>query len=191
MDGGHLVTTTVDVGLLIIRLAVGLTMAAHGYAKIFRGGRLPGTARWFDSIGMRPGKLHAPLAALTELGGGIALAAGLLTPLAAAAIVAVMLVAAWTVHRGCGFFIVGNGWEYNFILAIAAVGVAVAGPGTLSLDAAIGLGAFGRGWPSLLIAGVAGLGGGIGQLALFFRPPNRADGSAAAPAVTATSGHTA
>ena len=139
-------TTTVDVGLLIIRLAVGLTMAAHGYAKIFRGGRLSGTAGWFDSIGMRPGRLHAPLAALTEIGGGAALAAGLLTPLAAAAIVAVMLVAAWTVHRENGFFIVGNGWEYNFILAIAAVGVAVAGAGTLSLDAAIGLGALGRGW---------------------------------------------
>lgn len=182
-------TTTVDVGLLIIRLAVGLTMAAHGYAKIFRGGRLSGTARWFDSIGMRPGRLHAPLAALTEIGGGVALASGLLTPLAAAAIVAVMLVAAWTVHRENGFFIVGNGWEYNFILAIAAVGVAVAGAGTLSLDAAIGLGALGRGWAGLLIAGVAGVGGGAGQLAVFFRPPARAGRSAAEPAVTAASGH--
>ena len=184
-------TTTVDVGLLIMRLAVGLTMAAHGYAKIFRGGRLPGTARWFDSIGMRPGRLHAPLAALTEIGGGIALAAGLLTPLAAAAIVAVMLVAAWTVHRENGFFIVGNGWEYNFILAIAAVGLAVAGAGALSLDAAIGLGALGRGWPGLLIVLAAGLGGGITQLALFFRPPARAERSASKSAVTATSGNTA
>lgn len=184
-------TTTVDVGLLIVRLAIGLTMAAHGYAKIFRGGRLPGTARWFDSIGMRPGRLHAPLAALTEIGGGIALAAGLLTPLAAAAIVAVMLVAAWTVHRGCGFFIVGNGWEYNFILAISAVGLAVAGAGALSLDAAIGLGALGRGWPGLLIVLAAGLGGGIAQLTLFFRPPARAERSASESAVTATSGNTA
>jgi putative oxidoreductase len=189
-DGGDLVTTSVDAGLLIIRLAVGLTMAAHGYAKIFRGGRLTGTARWFDSIGMRPGRLHAPLAALTEIGGGVALAAGLLTPLAAAAIVAVMLVAAWTVHRGCGFFIVGNGWEYNFILAIAAVGVAVAGAGSLSLDAVIGLGALGRGWAGLLIAGVAGVGGGAGQLTLFFRPPARAGRSPAEPAVTTVSGST-
>lgn len=183
-------TTTVDVGLLIIRLAVGLTMAAHGHAKIFGGGKLPGTARWFDSIGMRPGRLHAPLAALTEIGGGIALAAGLLTPLAAAAIVAVMLVAAWTVHRENGFFIVGNGWEYNLILAVAAVGVAVAGAGALSLDAAIGLGALGRGWPGLLIAGGTGLGAGGGQLALFFRPPARAGRPATEPAVTAASGNT-
>ena len=180
-------TTTVDVGLLIVRLAVGLTMAAHGYAKIFRGGRLAGTARWFDSIGMRPGRLHAPLAALTELGGGIALAAGLLTPLAAAAIVAVMLVAAWTVHRGNGFFIVGDGWEYNVILAIVAAGVAVAGAGTLSLDALIGLGALGRGWPGLLIVAVAGLGGGLGQLALFFRPLAARGRAASEPGVSATS----
>lgn len=164
-------TTTVAAGLLVVRLAIGLTMAAHGYAKIFRGGRLAGTARWFESIGMRPGRLHAPIAALTELGGGVLFACGLLTPLAAAAIVALMLVAAWTVHRENGFFIVGNGWEYNFILAAVAVGVAVTGAGTLSLDVAIGLHALGSGWPGLLVAVGAGLGGGIGQLAMFFRPP--------------------
>jgi len=65
----------------------------------------------------------------------------------------------------------------------------VAGAGTLSLDAAIGLGALGRGWPGLLIAGVAGLSAGAGQLALFFRPPARAGRSAAEPAVTAASGN--
>jgi putative oxidoreductase len=163
-------TTTVDAGLLVIRLAVGLTMAAHGYAKVFRGGRLAGTARWFESIGMRPGRLQAPLAALTEIGGGLLFACGLLTPLAAAAIVALMLVAAWTVHRENGFFIVGNGWEYNFILAAVAVGVAITGGGALSLDAAIGRYALDRGWPGVLIAVGAGLGGGIGQLTMFFRP---------------------
>ena len=174
-------TTTVAAGLLVVRLAIGLTMAAHGYAKIFRGGRLAGTARWFESIGMRPGRLHAPLAALTELGGGVLFACGLLTPLAAAAVVALMLVAAWTVHRENGFFIVGNGWEYNFILAIVAVGVAVTGAGTFSLDDAIGLHTLGSGWPGLLIALGAGLGGGIGQVAMFFRP------QAQAPARPATS----
>jgi putative oxidoreductase len=174
-------TTTVAAGLLVVRLTIGLTMAAHGYAKIFRGGRIAGTARWFESIGMRPGRLHAPLAALTELSGGVLFACGLLTPLAAAAIVALMLVAAWTVHRENGFFIVGNGWEYNFILAIVAAGVAVTGAGTLSLDDAIGLHALGSGWPGLLIAVVAGLGGGIGQLALFFRPPAPAPAPVPAP----------
>jgi len=177
-------TTTVAAGLLVVRLAVGLTMAAHGYAKVFRGGRLAGTARWFESIGMRPGRLHAPLAALTEIGGGVLFACGLLTPLAAAAIVALMLVAAWTVHRKNGFFIVGNGWEYNFILAVVAVGVAVTGAGTLSLDDATGLRTLDGGWPGLLIAVGAGLGGGIGQLAMFFRPPAPAPVPAPAPAAT-------
>ena len=172
-------TTTVAAGLLVVRLAVGLTMAAHGYAKIFQGGRLAGTARWFESIGMRPGRLHAPLAALTEIAGGVLFACGLLTPLAAAAIVALMLVAAWTVHRKNGYFIVGNGWEYNFILAIVAIGVAVTGGGTLSLDDAIGLRSLDAGWPGLLIAVVVGFGGGIGQLIMFFRP------SAPAPAPAA------
>jgi putative oxidoreductase len=166
-------TTSVDAGLLVVRLAVGLTLAAHGYAKVFRGGRLAGTARWFESIGMRPGRLHAPLAALTEIGGGLLFACGLLTPLAAAAIVALMLVAAWTVHRENGFFIVGNGWEYNFILAAVAVGVAITGGGALSLDAAIGAHTLDRGLPGLLIAAGAGLGGGIGQLAMFFRPKSQ------------------
>ena len=164
-------TATVAAGLLVVRLAVGLTITAHGYAKIFQGGRLAGTARWFESIGMRPGRLHAPLAALTEIAGGVLFACGLLTPLAAAAIVALMLVAAWTVHRRNGFFIVGSGWEYNFILAIVAVGVAVTGAGTLSLDDAFGLRGLEGGWPCLLIAAVGGLGGGIGQLIMFFRPP--------------------
>jgi len=173
--------TTVDAGLLVVRLAVGLTLAAHGYAKIFRGGRLAGTARWFDSIGMRPGRLHAPVAALTEIGGGVLFACGLLTPLAAAAIVAVMFVAAWTVHRENGFFIVGNGWEYNFILALVAAGIAVAGGGTLSLDSAIGLHALDQGWAALLICVVAGLGGGIGQVAVFFRPQAPAPAATAAP----------
>src|ERR1700722_3659461 len=108
-------TTTAAAGLLVVRLAVGPTVAGHGYPKIFPGGRPPGQARWFESIGMRPGRLHAPLAALTEIGGGVLFACGLLTPLAAAAIVALMLVAAWAVHRKNGFFLVGNGWGDKFI----------------------------------------------------------------------------
>src|SRR3984957_3278062 len=164
-------TTTVAAGLLVVRLAGGLALAAHRYATIFQGGRRAGTARWSESIGMRPGRLHAPLAALTEIAGGVLFACGLLTPLAAAAIVALMLVAAWTVHRGNGFFIVGNGWEYNFILAIVAIGVAVTGAGTLPLADAFALPCLHGGWPWLLVAAARGLGGGIGQLIMFFRPP--------------------
>lgn len=162
--------TTLDAGVLILRVCLGVTMAAHGYAKVFTGGRIPGTARWFDSIGMRPGAIHARLAAGAEIGAGLALALGVATPLAAAGFVALMLVAAWTVHRAHGFFIVGNGWEYNLVLAVGAVGVATLGPGAASIDGLVLGSERVDGWWGFGIAAVVGLVAGAGQLALFYRP---------------------
>ncbi|MEU6564889.1 DoxX family protein [Nocardia nova] len=159
-----------DVGVLILRLCLGLTMAAHGYNKIFSGGRIPGTGRWFDSIGMKPGAMHAWVAAITEIGAGLALAAGLLTPVPAAGFVALMLVAGWTVHRGNGFFIVKEGWEYNLVLAVGAVSVATIGAGRFSLDWAIWGHNWCAGWAGLGISAGVGLVGGIGQLLVFYRP---------------------
>jgi putative oxidoreductase len=160
-----------DVGLLILRLVLGLTLAAHGFNKFFGGGRIPGTARWFESIGMKPGKFHATVAATTEVSAGLGLAAGLLTPIPAAGFVSLMLVAAWTVHRPNGFFIVKEGWEYNLVLAVSAVAVATLGAGRLSLDWLI----FGKnwldGWAGLLLSVLLGLAGAIGQLLIFYRPP--------------------
>jgi putative oxidoreductase len=162
----------VSVGIGLIRIVVGVTLAAHGYGKFFKGGRIPGTARWFDSMGMRPGKLHAYLAASTEVGAGLLFAVGLLTPLAAAGMVGLMVVAGWTVHRANGFFIVGEGWEYTFILATIAVGIAITGPGQYSLDYAFGLtDPDFDGVTGLLIAGLGGTLAGIGLLAVFYRPP--------------------
>jgi len=162
-----------DVGILILRLVLGLTMAAHGYNKFFGPGGISGTARWFDSIGMRPGAFHARVAASTEVAAGLGLALGLLTPIAAAGFVALMLVAAWTVHRRNGFFITKDGWEYNLVLAAAAVAVAI-GPGRLSLDHVLfsgtGFGHLLHGWSGLFTALGLGLAGGFGQLVLFFRP---------------------
>ena len=164
-----------DTAILILRVVLGLTMAAHGYNKFFGGGRIPGTAGWFDSIGMKPGLFHARVAASTEIAAGIGLAVGLLTPVPAAGFVALMLVAAWTVHRKNGFFIVKEGWEYNLILAVAAVAIAGTGAGRYSLDYLLFSGTalwdYVQGWGGLLIAVVLGLAGGIGQLAIFFRPP--------------------
>src|ERR1700675_461941 len=148
-----------DFGLLILRLVLGLTVAAHGYNKFFGQGGLAGTVGWFDSIAMSPGKFHAGVAASTEMAAGLGLAAGLLTPIPAAGFVSLMFVAAWTVHRTNGFFIVKEGWEYNLVLAVTAVVVATLGAGRLSLDWLI----FGKnwndGWSGLLISvglGVAG-----------------------------------
>ncbi len=167
--------TAFSVGLVILRVVLGLTMAAHGYNKFFGPGGIDGTAGWFDSIGMRPGWLHARLAASTEIAAGLCLSVGLFTPFAAAGFVALMFVAFWTVHRGKGFFITGEGWEYNLVLAGAAVALGALGAGRFSLDRLLFDGAdiyrFLRGWWGLGIALVLGLAGGIGQVALFFRPP--------------------
>lgn len=165
-----------DVGVLILRMVLGVTLAAHGYNKFFGGGRIPGTARWFESIGMKPGKFHATVAATTEMAAGLGLAAGFLTPIPAAGFVSLMLVAAWTVHRANGFFIVKEGWEYNLVLAASAVGVATLGAGKFSLDYLV----FGKnwmdGWHGLLIALVLGLVGATGQLVIFYRPPAKQAG---------------
>jgi putative oxidoreductase len=160
-----------DAGLLILRLVLGLTLAAHGYNKFLGGGGIPGTARWFESIGMKPGTFHAIVAASTEMSAGLGLAAGLLTPIPAAGFVSLMLVAGWTVHRSHGFFIFKEGWEYVMVLAVSAVAVATVGAGRLSLDWLI----FGHnwldGWNGLLLSVMLGLAGAIGQLLIFYRPP--------------------
>jgi putative oxidoreductase len=108
---------------------------------------------------------------------GLGLAAGLLTPIPAAGFVSLMLVAAWTVHRHNGFFIVKEGWEYNLVLAFSAIAVATLGPGRLSLDWMI----FGVndpliGWNGLLISVALGLAGALGLLLIFYRPPAKQAG---------------
>src|SRR5271155_3079723 len=153
-----------DVGLLILRLVLGLTLAAHGFNKFFGGGRIPGTAGWFESIGMKYGTFQAVVAATTEISAGLGLAAGLLTPIPAAGFVALMLVAAWTVHRPNGFFIVKEGWEYNLVLATL-------GAGRYSLDWLIFGDNWRAGWDGLLSSLLLGLGGAVGQLLIFYRPP--------------------
>lgn len=159
-----------DAALLLLRVCFGVTMAAHGYSKLFMGPGIEGAGKWFSSLGLRPGPFHAWLAALTEIGAGLALALGLFTPLASAAFVALMLVAAWTVHRRKGFFIVGGGWEYTFILAVGGIAIAIAGPGRISLDWALFSQGIIAGWTGLVIAVVGGLLAGIGLLVIFYRP---------------------
>jgi len=156
---------------LVVRTIVGLTLAAHGFKKVFLGGKLPGTARWFDSIGMKPsGKIHAYLAAATELGCGILMVLGLLTPLAAAGYVGLMIVAAWVDHRPNGYWS-NNGWEYVSVLGTFAVFLAAVGPGRYSADWALGLD-----WsfePATAFAIAVGLGAvaGIGLIVTCYRPP--------------------
>src|SRR5436305_1485883 len=120
----------VNLGLLVLRVAVGVTMIAHGYNHIYRGGKIAGTGRWFASLGMKPGWLHAWLASTTELAAGAGLIVGLLTPWAAGALIGVVLVAWITNHRHAGFFVFRRpieGWEYLMNLAAALFAIACLG----------------------------------------------------------------
>jgi putative oxidoreductase len=179
MNATYSLTTTsypgaVDLVLLVVRLCLGLTIFAHGYQKFFLGGRIAGTAGWFDSIGMRPGKLNALAAATTETGSGVLMTLGLLTPLASAGIIALMCVAIFTVHFKNGFFNFrkGQGIEYNVVLAVAALVPATIGAGKYSLDHAL----HPYKWSlqtGLLVTIILGVGGAVLQLAAFYRPPKQ------------------
>lgn len=162
-----------DWALLILRVVVGVTLAAHGYNKFFGGGRIAGTARWFESIGMRPGRRHATLAAGGEIAAGLALAAGFLTAPAGAGFVGLMSVAFWVAHRGKGFFVMNDGWEYTAVLAAVAVMIAMLGPGNLALDNVIGVAEALDGWVGLAVSLGGGLVAATLLLAAFYRPAPR------------------
>jgi putative oxidoreductase len=159
-----------DIAALVLRIAVGGTIMAHGWNHAFGGGKLPGTARWFESIGIRPGRVHALMATVTELGAGALLVLGLLTPLAAGGVVGTMLVALVANHWRNGFFIFrpGEGYEYVLMISLVCVALGALGGGRASLDHAIGLHV--PGWAGLLIAAGAGAGGAGLLLATSWRP---------------------
>lgn len=130
-----------SIGLLVIRLVFGLTFAAHGTQKLFGwfgGYGIEGTAGFFESIGIKPGKPMVVLAALGEIAGGLLFATGLLLPVAAVLIVVPMIVAIAKVHGANGYWATASGYEYNLAIIAVAVGVALTGPGAYSLQAFIG-----------------------------------------------------
>jgi putative oxidoreductase len=162
----------VDLALLVLRVTAGAVMLAHGINHVFGGGKIAGTAGWFESLGMRPAIIHAWMASVTEIGAGVLLVLGLLTPLAAAGVVGVMLVAWIANHRGNGFFIFrpGEGWEYVMVLTVVGLVIAALGPGRWSLDNVLGIDDDLAGLTGLAIAAVAGGGGAALLLALTWRP---------------------
>jgi putative oxidoreductase len=136
-----------DLGLLLLRLGTGGVLAAHGAQKLFGwfgGHGIEGTGQFMESVGYAPGKASATAAGLAEAGGGALLALGLATPAAGAAAAGAMAGAS-AVHAPNGFFNAEGGYEYAATLALAATGLAVTGPGRLSLDHALGH-VFDRGW---------------------------------------------
>ena len=163
----------IDFALLLFRCGLGAVMLAHGINHIWGGGKIEGTAGWFGSMGMRPPLVQAWLASLTEIGAGVALVLGLLTPLGGAGLVGTMAVAFVINHRGNGFFIFrpGEGWEYVMTLALCGVAIGTVGPGGWSLDRAFDIDDDLVGTTGLLLSGGAGLVGAALLLATCWRPP--------------------
>lgn len=127
-----------DLGLLIVRIIVGLAFAAHGAQKLFGwfGGYGPkGTGGWFESIGVKPGVFAAVAVGMVEFFGGILFAAGLFTAVVAILLAATMAGAIVKVHAKNGFWNTSNGYEFNLVLISIFVAVAFIGAGHYSLDA--------------------------------------------------------
>src|ERR1700674_2240689 len=134
--------TMLSFGLLVLRLVVGLTVAAHGGQKLFGWWGGPGMTGWTQSVTrlrIRPAAPWAWVAALSEFGGGLLLALGLLSPLGSLGIAGAMLVAIATVHWANGFWNGKRGYEFNLTLLGSVAALALTGPGSYSLDQALGI----------------------------------------------------
>lgn len=125
-----------DLGLLIVRLLIGVLFIGHGTGKLWgwwgQGGP-KGTGAFFESVGYKPGKELAIVAGILELGAGVLLVLGFLVPLAAAIIIGDMMNAAW-VKSAMGFWVADNGYEYEFVLIFLVLALTVAGAGAYALD---------------------------------------------------------
>lgn len=171
---------TLDVALLVLRIGVGLIFAVHGAQKLFGLWNGPGFAGWtaaMDHLGYRPARAFAAVSATAEFGGGLLLAIGLFTPLAAFVLVAQSVVIIGAAHWRSGFFNKDNGYEFPLALATGVVAILLAGPGAVSLDGAFGLSIAPALSVVLLVLGIAG---GLATLAvpvMTAHRPSRQDGS--------------
>jgi putative oxidoreductase len=154
-----------DLALLALRVVVGLLFVGHGAQKlfgVFGGGGLEGTAGMFDSIGLRPGWLHARAAGTAEFAGGALIALGLFTPFAAAALIGVMTAAIITVHLPNGIWNSNQGYEFNAVMVAVVFALAGIGAGSWSLDNAFSFDLHSTVWAiGALVAGVLG---GVGTV---------------------------
>lgn len=162
----------IDIALLMVRGVVGVLLVGHGAGKLFgwpAGFGLDATGEYFESLGYPRGRPLALLAGLAEVGSGAALAAGLLTPLAAAGVVGLMLSAAIAAHGEQGLWVENDGYEYPLVLIVVALTVTLAGPGAHSIDAVLGLSLEGATWTAV----TAGLGSVSALGLLATRRPHR------------------
>lgn len=167
----------VNLAALIARLWIGGVFLAHGlrHLKAIRSG--PGMANWFESLGLKHGKLQAMNVTYLEIAAGVALILGLLTPFSYGGAASIVLVALITNHRGNGFwsFLPGEGWEYTGTLTALCIALAAFGPGAWSLDDALGLKFPFEPDSALLIAAALGILGTALFLLVFWRPPAKTE----------------
>jgi putative oxidoreductase len=156
-------------GLTVLRVVVGGLFMGHGLQKLagwFGGHGLHATGQSFESMGLRPGKVHAASAGASETAGGALIAAGLLTPLGASLLSGTMITAIRKVHARNGPWAAEGGYEYNLVLLAAVFAITDVGPGEWSLDEALGIRVSGLGWAiAQLAAGAIGssLAVGLGE----------------------------
>jgi putative oxidoreductase len=172
-----------SIALLIARLLIGLGVSVHGAQKLFGwygGYGIKGTAGYYQKLGFRPAALFVVLSGLSELLGGWLIALGLLGPVGPALVIAVMLVASLTVHKGNGFLNSNNGFELPAANAAGALALAFTGHGRYSLDALLGLSGVWTAERAWIVIGIAVL-GALGSLALRKTAPAPAVVEAGAP----------
>lgn len=131
-----------DVVVLVLRVVLGVLFVGHGAQKLFGwfgGYGLTGTGSFMESLGMRPGKVMAVAAGLSELVGGVLLVVGFLVPVGALLIAGTMVVAIGKVHAKNGPWVEGGGYEYNALIIAVVVALAVLGPGAISLAGLLGV----------------------------------------------------
>jgi putative oxidoreductase len=169
----YLGSKAANFAVLIARVWIGIMILAHGWRhlKAVRSG--PGMANWFESLGLKPGPVHAWNVTLTELGLPFLLFAGLLTPIAYGGVCALMLVAFMTNHRKNGFFLSSakEGYEYVVTVAVVAITLGTLGPGKWSLDHAFDLSFPFEPKKALAITALVGIVGSALFLLVFWRPP--------------------
>ena len=135
-------TVTMNIAVLILRLVVGLTLTGHGVQKLFGwfgGSGLTRLRQVFEKQGYKPVWLWVSLAVVGEVGGGISVALGFLTPLGAAGIFGAMFMAMFKSHWKNGFWLQKGGYEYTLVLLVASMAIGLIGPGSYALDTLFGI----------------------------------------------------